>query len=324
MIVTARSVSRVAVSRVAYLGPPGTFTEQALLTQPDLAAAEHLLCRSIPEVLASTSDGLVDWGFTAIENSIEGTVNITLDTLIFELDLLIQREVVMDIQLHLLAHPGTSLEQVKRVISFPVATAQCRRYLGKHLSEVEEVVAGSTAAAVRDLAASGDTSAAAIGTALARELYGLDTIASDIEDHPENQTRFVAVSRRGVPTPTGYDKTSVVVFQRSDRSGSLMRILAEFESRSINLTKLESRPTKKALGDYCFLIDLEGHVADPRVADCLRSIREEHGEVKFLGSYPAAATPGSSAGSPPTYMDDAELSRIIHTIGQFRADPQQE
>ncbi len=293
MIAPARSVNRVA-----YLGPRGTFTEQALLTQPDLAAAEHLLCRSIPEVLTSTSDGVVDWGFTAIENSIEGTVNVTLDTLIFELDLLIQREVVMDVQLHLLAHPSTTIEQVKRVISFPVATAQCRRYLSQHLSGAEEVAAGSTAAAVQDLAASGDAAAAAIGTALSKELYGLHMIASNIEDHPENQTRFVAVSRRGVPDPTGHDKTSVVVFQRSDRSGSLMRILAEFESRSINLTKLESRPTKKALGDYCFLIDLEGHVADPRVTDCLRSIRENHGEVKFLGSYPAAVPPEDNPGPP--------------------------
>lgn len=275
-----------SASHVAYLGPPGTFTEEALLTQPDLAAAKHKLCRSIPEVLESAAEGQVDLGFTAIENSIEGTVNVALDALIFEHELLIQREVVIDVRLHLLGFPGASLETIQRVISFPVATAQCRRYLTDNLPLAEEVAANSTAAAARDLADSKDASAAAIGTILSQKLYGLDLIATDIEDHPENQTRFVAVSHTGVPAPTGHDKTSIVVFQRADRSGSLMGILAEFAARSINLTKLESRPTKKALGDYCFLIDLEGHVADQLVADCLTSIVAKHGEVKFLGSYP--------------------------------------
>ncbi len=271
---------------MAYLGPPGTFTEEALLTQPDLAEADHLLCRSIPEVLEAAADGRVDLGFTAIENSIEGTVNVALDALIFEHDLLIQREVVIDVRLHLLGLPGASLETIQRVISFPVATAQCRRYLTDNLPQAEEVAANSTAAAARDLSISKDAASAAIGTILSQHIYGLELLATDIEDHPENQTRFVAVSRSGVPAPTGHDKTSIVVFQRADRSGSLMGILAEFAARSINLTKLESRPTKKALGDYCFLIDLEGHVADQLVADCLTSILAKHGEVKFLGSYP--------------------------------------
>lgn len=271
---------------MAYLGPPGTFTEEALLTQPDLAAAKHRLCRSIPEVLGAAADGQAVLGFTAIENSIEGTVNVALDALIFEHDLLIQREVVIDVRLHLLGFSGASMDKIRRVISFPVATAQCRRYLTENLPHAEEIAANSTAAAARDLAVSSDKTAVAIGTALSQEIYGLDMIATDIEDHPENQTRFVVVSRSGVPAPTGHDKTSIVVFQRADRSGSLMGILAEFAARSINLTKLESRPTKKALGDYCFLIDLEGHVADQLVADCLTSIVAKHGEVKFLGSYP--------------------------------------
>jgi len=277
-----------SASQVAYLGPPGTFTEEALLTQADLAEADRLLCRSIPEVLGAAADGRAALGFTAIENSIEGTVNVALDALIFEHDLLIQREVVIDVHLHLLGFSGTSMDEIRRVISFPVATAQCRRYLTEKLPHAEEIAANSTAAAARDLAVSNDRTAAAIGTALSQEIYGLDMIATDIEDHPENQTRFVAVAHTGVPAPTGQDKTSIVVFQRADRSGSLMGILAEFAARSINLTKLESRPTKKALGDYCFLIDLEGHVADQLVADCLTSIVAKHGEVKFLGSYPAS------------------------------------
>ncbi|WP_419924543.1 prephenate dehydratase [Candidatus Poriferisocius sp.] len=289
-----------SASQVAYLGPPGTFTEEALLTQPDLAEADHLLCRSIPEVLCAVADGRTALGFTAIENSIEGTVNVALDALIFEHDLLIQREVVIDVRLHLLGFSDTSMDKIRRVISFPVATAQCRRYLAENLPHAEEIAANSTAAAARDLAVSKDKTAAAIGTALSQEIYSLDMIAADIEDHPENQTRFVAVGRSGVPAPTGCDKTSIVVFQRADRSGSLMGILAEFAARSINLTKLESRPTKKALGDYCFLIDLEGHVADALVADCLTSIVAKHGEVKFLGSYPTSIRGGEEQSTTAT------------------------
>ena len=124
------------------------------------------------------------------------------------------------------------------------------------------------------------------------ELYGLEVLASAVEDHSDNQTRFVALARRGSPAPTGHDKTSIVCFQREDRPGSLHAILSEFAARSINLTKLESRPTKRGLGDYCFLIDLEGHVADEVVADCLRVLHAELAGVKFLGSYPAAGEHG--------------------------------
>jgi prephenate dehydratase len=142
------------------------------------------------------------------------------------------------------------------------------------------------------VAEAGDPKVAAIGNELAAEIYGLEVLARDIEDHPENQTRFVAVRPNVVPAPTGHDKTSIVVAQRADRPGSLLAILQEFAARTINLTKLESRPTKKALGDYCFLLDLEGHIADDVVADCLRALRVKHGTVKFLGSYPSASTDG--------------------------------
>src|SRR4029077_6445790 len=126
---------------------------------------------------------------------------------------------------------------------------------------------------------------ASIGTAYAARLYGLDVLASEIEDPRENETRFVLVGR-GVPAPTGHDKTSIVCFQREDRPGSLLAILQEFSARAVNLTKLESRPTKRGLGDYCFFIDTEGHVADEVVADALRNLAAKNAEVKFLGSYP--------------------------------------
>lgn len=282
------SSSKSTPPSIAYLGPSGTFTEEALLTQQDLTNSSHELCHSIAEVLERTANNAVTLGFTAIENSIEGTVNVALDSLIFKHDLFIQREVVLDVRLHLLGQPGASIDQITQVISFPVATAQCRRYLNEHLSQAVEVAATSTAAAAQEIAKTKDLTSAAIGTSLSQKLYGLKFIASDIADHSENQTRFVIVAHSGVPAPTGNDKTSIVVFQRSDQSGSLMGILAEFAARSINLTKLESRPTKKTLGDYCFLIDLEGHIDDELVADCLTSIMAKHGDMKFLGSYPAA------------------------------------
>lgn len=273
---------------VGYLGPIGTFTEAAVLTQPDLARARHVLCRSHADVLTRTTEGDVDLGFCAIENSIEGTVNVIQDALAFETDLLIQREVVIPISMHILVQPGASLADVKQVISYPHALAQVRRWIRAELPDAETVAANSTADAARLLAETGEVTQCAVGTALAAERYGLEIAASGIEDHPENQTRFVVLARSGVPSPTGHDKTSIVVFQRADRPGSLLAILQEFAARSINLTKLESRPTREGLGHYCFLLDLEGHIADELVADCLKSLHATQASVKFLGSYPAA------------------------------------
>ncbi|HUF32573.1 MAG TPA: prephenate dehydratase [Acidimicrobiales bacterium] len=280
--------------RIGFLGPLGTFTEQALLTQADLAAAELVPLASIPDVLAATSDGEVDLGFVPIENSIEGSVNITLDALTFDADLLLQREVVINVVMNLLVPPGVTLEQVERIVSIPVATAQCRRWLQAHLPDAEHVPANSTAEAARLVGEERDGRSAAIAPALAGELYGLTALGTDIEDHPENQTRFVVVARSGVPAPTGHDKTTIVCFQHADRPGSLLGILQEFSARAINLTYLSSRPTKRSLGEYCFFIDLEGHLADEVVADCLRELKAKLADVKFLGSYPAAGDQGDA------------------------------
>jgi prephenate dehydratase len=135
---------------------------------------------------------------------------------------------------------------------------------------------------------------AALAPKLAGELYGLEVLAGAIEDHPDNQTRFVVLAKTGVPTPTGHDKTSIVCFQREDHPGTLHAILSEFSARSINLTKLESRPTKRGLGNYCFIIDLEGHIADEVVADALRVLHAELANVKYLGSYPAEGSEGAA------------------------------
>ena len=282
------SPAQPPAARVAFLGPPGTFTEEALLSQPDLAAGELVPIRSIAEVISAVEQGDADLGVVPIENAIEGSVNITLDTLGFDTDpeLLIQREVVLAISLNLCAKAGTTLAAIKAVVSMPHAVAQCREWLAAKLPGVEVAAANSTAEAAQQVARSRSKGRAAISTTLAARLYGLEVLASDVEDHPENQTRFVLLGR-GIPARTGHDKTSVVVFQSQDRPGSLLAILQEFAARAVNLTKLESRPTKRGLGNYCFFIDCEGHISDELVADVLRNLKAKH-NVKFLGSYPVA------------------------------------
>lgn len=277
---------------VAYFGPAATFTQEALLTQPDLAEADLTSLGSITAVLDAVAQGAADLGFVPIENAIEGTVSATIDGLIHDVELHIQREVVMDIHLHLLARPGTSVADVRTVSSYPHALAQCQKYLARELPEAEQVAANSTADAARVLGESGSPHDAAIAPRLAADRYGLVVLAEDVEDHPDNQTRFVLVARTRIPRPTGHDKTSIVCFQRADHPGSLHGILGQFAARNINLSKLESRPTKQGLGDYCFVIDLSGHVGDEVVADCLRDLHTGLAEVKFLGSYPAAGEHG--------------------------------
>jgi prephenate dehydratase len=282
--------------RIGFLGPEGTFTEEALLGEVDYASAELIPLPSLYEVLDSVVRGGVELGFVPLENAIEGTVRDIIDSLVFDFDLRIQREVVLDVHLHLMAAPGTKLAEIERVASIPVATAQCRGFLTKKLPSLEPLATNSTAEAAR-LLGEGDPAmtarpTAAIAPRLAAKLYGLEILAEDVEDHPENQTRFVSLARSGIPAPTGHDRTSIACFQSADHPGSLYAILGQFAARNINLNKLESRPTKKALGDYCFIIDFEGHIADAVISDCLRDLHAELAGVKFLGSYPAAGPAG--------------------------------
>jgi prephenate dehydratase len=281
---------------IGFLGPSGTFTEEALRSEPGLAHAQLQPLPSFVHVLSAVADGAVDYGFVALENSIEGTVSIALDQLVFERDLIIVAEVVLPVTQNLLAHRGMDLFDIRRIVSFPHATGQCRAWLTANLPDAEEVAARSTAEAVRQVAVAGERDAAAIGTALAAELYGLEVLAAQIEDRVGNSTRFVLVAPRdaGIPPPTGHDKTSVVCFQSDDHPGSLHGILGQFSARDLNLVKLESRPTKRELGEYCFIIDFEGHVDDEVVADCLRDLHATLLRLKFLGSYPAAGAHGAA------------------------------
>jgi prephenate dehydratase len=209
---------------------------------------------------------------------------------------LIQREIVLNIEHCLLALPGTALADITTVLSIPVATAQCHRYLRENLPDAEVRAANSTADAARIVSTDKMAGAAAIAPCNAASLYGLDVVASNIEDHAGNQTRFVVVGRSGIPAPTGHDVTGIVVYQRADEPGSLISILQEFAARRVNITNLLSRPTKDGgLGDYCFVMYLDGHIGDELVADALRALHAKQGAVKFLGSYPAAGEHAHSA-----------------------------
>ena len=290
--------------RIAFLGPHGTYSEEALRSQHDLVdGAELVPMRTFVDILNDTQNGLADLGFIAIENAIEGTVNVSLDTLAFDTDLLIQREVLLDITMNLMARPGTTLDDLHTVTSHPVANAQCRSFLRQKLPNVEITPANSTAEAAR--IASESPGVASLGPALSGELYGLDLLATDIADIAGNQTRFLVVAPEGIPAPSGHDKTSVLIAQRHDRPGSLVSILNEFSARNLNLTKLTSRPARTQLGQYCFIVDFNGHITDDVVANCLLNVKAKHADVKFLGSYPAA---GHDAGQVRAENNDAWTS----------------
>jgi prephenate dehydratase len=275
--------------RIGYLGPEGTFTQQALCSQTDFSGSEHIAFRTVIDVLDAVEDGTISLGFVPIENSIEGTVNYTQDALVFDHNLLIQREVVLDIELCLLAKPGTKLDQIQQVYSMPVATAQCHGFLRANLPSVEIHATNSTAEAAKIVSESSGASGAAVAPRKAAELYGLKVLSKNIADQVGNQTRFVVVAKDGIPAPTGNDRTAIVVFQRADEPGSLLSILQEFAARRINLSQLISRPTKRGgLGDYCFIMYADGHIGDELVADAIRDLRAKQGDVKFMGSYPAA------------------------------------
>jgi prephenate dehydratase len=270
----------MATLRIGYLGPEGSFSHEAVST---MANVTPVACDSLADLLTSVADSSLDQGLAPLENAIEGTVSATIDGLVFDHDLVIVREIVIPIRLHLLARRGVTLDDLTRVRSYGHALAQCRAYL--HTLNVEVDQTTSTSQAAREVADSSEPWAAVAST-LAGEIFGLVALATDIEDHPDNATRFVVVGRSRVATPTGHDRTTIVCFQDADRPGSLYAILGRFAARDINLTKLESRPTKRGLGDYCFVIEFEGHVADDVVADCLADLQAHLARVKFLGSYP--------------------------------------
>ncbi len=270
-----------------FLGPPGTFTQEALLQVVDPENADLVYYSTPEEVVLAVQKGEIFEGMVPIENSVEGTVNATIDALGFETEgLVITHEVILPVRLHLLGRPGTQLADVKEVFSIPIATAQCRRWLREHLPDVKTIACNSTAEAAGRVAYE-KGGAVAIGPNLAAQLFALEVIARDVTDHAEAETRFVVVGREPAPK-SGRDKTSLIVFIAEDKPGALLEILTEFATRKINLTKLESRPTKRVLGEYCFFIDLEGHATDEPVAEAIAAIDAHVAKLRSLGSYPRA------------------------------------
>ncbi|MBF8266094.1 MAG: Prephenate dehydratase [Dehalococcoidia bacterium] len=268
--------------RVAYFGPAGTFTEEAALSYDP--QAQLIPFPTIPAVAAAVSTGMADEGVVPIENSIEGSVNDTLDLLIHESQTLIRQEIILPIEQCLLVKPGTPTTAVEVIYSHPQALAQCRRFLERCFPKAQLVAALSTAAAVEEMMKSSIPSAA-VGPQRAALLWGAQVLARGIQDHKSNLTRFVVLAATD-NTPTGADKTSFCFSFAEDKPGLLLSVLQEFANRKINLAKVESRPSKDSLGKYIFLIDLEGHRLDPIIAEALARVHAKCDLFKMFGSYP--------------------------------------
>jgi len=282
----------VAARTIGFLGPPGTFTEVALRATFDEQVPEGRARRFVPflsmqDTIEAVSSGEVDCSIVPIENSIEGSVSATVDILTHEIDnVQIVREVRIPVRHQLLARPGVGLDQITKVVSHPHANAQCRSWLRTNLPGREIEAANSTANAVESVAKS-DQPWAAIGNQLAGVTYKCVVLAPDIEDHKDNETRFVFLARQRERQDWFEPyKTSVVCEIAKDQPGALLLILQEFAFRRVNLTKIESRPSKRRLGDYLFLVDMEGKVDDGPVADALRCLYCKLPRLTVLGSYP--------------------------------------
>lgn len=267
----------------AFLGPRGTFSEDAAIAFAG-EDSEFLAFTSFPALTAAVETGIATQAMLPIENSIEGSISTTLDLLIHETPLKIANEVVVPVRHFLITPPGASLTDITQVMSHPQPFGQCRRFLERVLPKAEQIAALSTAAAVEEVATSGDVQRASIGTKRAAELYGGQIIAHDIQDARSNFTRFVVLRNEDSP-PTGNDKTSISFVLHVNAPGSLLESLTPFAEGKIELTKVESRPTKEWLGEYYFLLDFQGHRTDALVADALDRLRNV-ADVKVFGSYP--------------------------------------
>lgn len=272
------------VKRLAYLGPPGTYSEQAAVDYD--RNAELVPCTAIPTVVSAVEEGLADEAVVPIENSLEGAVTFTLDLLVHHSDLKIRGELVVPIECCLLVDGDTKLRDIKAVYSHPQPFGQCRLYLTNNMPEAVHVASLSTAGAVEDMRASA-VPAAAISSRRAAKIYGVPILEAGIEDVPNNLTRFVALAGKDHPQ-TGRDKTSICFDFRKDSPGILYETLGELAKRNINLVKIESRPDRRSLGRYVFLIDMEGHREDTHVHSALEGVRSRSSMFKLLGSYPMA------------------------------------
>lgn len=271
------------MTTIAYLGPPGTFSQEAALAY-SAPGDDFLPLASIPAVVTAVETGAATVGILPIENVLEGSVPSTLDLLIHETELRIAGETVIPIRQYLVARPGLSLPQITVLYGHPQSLGQCRRFIERCLPGVATVASLSNSAAPAEAIAD-ERPAAAISTLRAAEMNGANILAHDIQDRSGNVTRFIVLGRDDSP-PTGDDKTSFCFGFSEDRAGVLVGALQELAEARINMTKLESRPSKEVLGEYIFLVDVNGHRTEPHIAAALARIQAKTGLFKVFGSYP--------------------------------------
>ena len=289
--------------RIAYLGPQGTFTQAALQQMAVLGLTpgevDEVPTDSTPAALGAVRSGAADLACVPIENSIDGSVLPTLDTLATGSALQIFAELTLDVAFSIVVAPGLAASEIRTVAAFPVAAAQVRRWLDEHLPDATVVPAISNAAAAQDVA---DGHAhAGVSTAVAARLHAVDVLAESVVDEPNARTRFVLVGRPAPPPArTGADRTSVVL-RLDNVPGALVAALTEFGIRDIDLTRIESRPTRVELGTYVFFLDCVGHIDDSAVAEALKALHRRCVDVRYLGSWPT----GSAAGALPPELDEA-------------------
>ncbi|MFG1802702.1 prephenate dehydratase [Micromonospora carbonacea] len=308
-------------TRFVYLGPEGTFAEQALRTVPAAERGTRTPARSVGEALEAVRAEEADAALVPLENSIGGAVGVTLDELAEGDPLVITREVILPVEFVLGARQGTSPEEIRSVAAHPQASTQCRGWLRTHLPDavVVDVLSNGAAAAG---AATGEFDAA-ICAPIGAARHRLAVLADKIADHPDAVTRFALLSRPGPPSPpTGDDLTSLAVYIAHDRVGALLSVLMELAVRGVNLTRIESRPTGEALGRYVFFLDCTGHVAEPRLGEALQGLRRVCAQVRFLGSYPRhrwAQPAGDRPVPAPAGLSDADYADASAWLARLRA-----
>jgi prephenate dehydratase len=281
---------------IAYLGPPGTFSEEAAVAYASSTGSEatYLPLSNIPAVVTAIETGAATVGVLPIENMLEGSVTFTLDLLIHETRLRIAGETVIPIRQYLVARQGLGLPEIKVLYAHPQSLGQCRRFVERCLPDVTTVASLSNSAAPAEALAD-ERPAAAISTRRAAEITGAHILAQDIADHRSNVTRFIALARHDAPR-TGCDKTSFCFgfTEEEDRAGLLVEALQDLARANLNMTKLESRPNRSVLGQYIFLVDIVGHRTEQHVAQALEQVAARTGMFKVFGSYPRWQDTGST------------------------------
>ncbi|WFE25587.1 prephenate dehydratase [Solwaraspora sp. WMMD791] len=308
-------------TRFAYLGPEGTFAEQALRSIPAAQRAERIPARSVPEALDAVRAGTADAALVPLENSIGGAVGVTFDELTGGDPLMITQEVVLPVEFVLAARDGMALERVRSIAAHPQASTQCRGWLRRQVPDATVVDVLSNGAAAAGVA-NGEFDAA-ICAPIGATGHALTVLADKIADHGDAVTRFVLVRRPGpLPAATGDDITTLAVYIAHDRVGALLAVLMELAVREVNLTRIESRPTGEALGRYAFFLDCSGHVADDRMGEALRGLHRVCADVRFLGSYPRHDWPPAGSGRAvdgPALRGDDGYARAAEWLARIRS-----